>query len=170
MRQAAHRRSGRRRGDAGGSRADRPDPHALMHWCETNRADYILGLARNARLTRAISVSMQQANEQHQATGRSARVFQELTYRTRKSWSATRSVVAKAEVLPGKTNLRFVVTSLSRQDWVARALYEDLYCARGEMENRIKQCQLDLFADCTSTATLENNTGRRARAAVRSGV
>jgi len=130
---------------------------ALMSWCETHGVDYLLGLARNARLTRAIGAAMQQAREHHQATGRSARVFQELTYRTRKSWSTTRRVVAKAEVLPGKTNPRFVVTSLSPKDWDARALYEDLYCARGEMENRIKECQLDLFADRTSTATFRAN-------------
>jgi hypothetical protein len=79
----------------------------LMTWCEANGVDYVLGLARNARLTRAIGASMQRAHAQHQATGRSARVFQELTYRTRKSWRATRRVVAKAEVLPGKTNPRF---------------------------------------------------------------
>jgi hypothetical protein len=130
---------------------------ALMSWCEAQRVDYLLGLARNTRLQRAIGASMQQANEQHQQTGRSARVFQELSYCTRKTWSATRRVVAKAEVLPGKTNPRFVVTSLSVRDWDARTLYEDLYCARGEMENRIKECQLDLFADRTSTATFRAN-------------
>jgi hypothetical protein len=129
----------------------------LMAWCEAHGVDYVLGLARNARLTRAIGASMQQAHAQHQASGRSARVFQELSYRTKKSWSATRRVVAKAEVLPGKTNPRFVVTSLSPQAGDARALYEDLYCARGEMENRIKECQLDLFADRTSTATFRAN-------------
>jgi hypothetical protein len=130
---------------------------ALMSWCEAHNVDYVLGLARNARLTRAIGGAMQQAHAQHQTTGRSARVFQELTYRTKKSWSATRRVVAKAEVLPGKTNPRFVVTSLCPKDWDARTLYEDLYCARGEMENRIKECQLDLFADRTSTATFRAN-------------
>jgi hypothetical protein len=129
----------------------------LMTWCEANGVDYVLGLARNARLTRAIGASMQRAHARHQATGRSARVFQELTYRTRKSWRATRRVVAKAEVLPGKTNPRFVVTSLRMDDSDARTLYEDLYCARGEMENRIKECQLDLFADRTSTATFRAN-------------
>ncbi|MCO2604697.1 IS1380 family transposase, partial [Pseudomonas aeruginosa] len=82
---------------------------------------------------------------------------QELHYRTRKSWSAERRVVAKAEALPGKTNPRFVVTTLAVGDWPDKALYEDLYCARGEMENRIKECQLDLFADRTSPATLRSN-------------
>jgi hypothetical protein len=139
------------RADSGFARQD------LMAWCEAHGVDYVLGLARNARLIRAIGASMQQAQAQHQATGRPARVFQELTYRTRKSWSATRRVVAKAEVLPGKTNPRFVVTSLRTQDWAARTLYEDLYCARGEMENRIKECQLDLFADRTSAATFRAN-------------
>ena len=130
---------------------------ALMAWCEAHGVDYVLGLARNARLTRAIGAAMRQAQAQHRATGRSARVFQELTYRTRKTWRATRRVVAKAEVLPGKTNPRFVVTSLNRKDWDARTLYEELYCARGEMENRIKECQLDLFADRSSTATFRAN-------------
>lgn len=139
------------RADSGFARDD------LMTWCQAHGVDYVLGLARNARLTRAIGASMQRAHEQHQATGRSARVFQELAYRTQKSWSATRRVVAKAEVLPGKTNPRFVVTSLSQKDFDARTLYEDLYCARGEMENRIKECQLDLFADRTSTATFRSN-------------
>lgn len=129
----------------------------LMAWCEAQNVDYLLGLARNARLTRAIGAAMQQAHAQHLETGHSARVFQELTYCTRKTWSATRRVVAKAEVLPGKTNPRFVVTSLSLKDEDARTLYEDLYCARGEMENRIKECQLDLFADRTSTATFRAN-------------
>ena len=106
---------------------------------------------------RAIGRSQQQALEQYEATGRAARVFQELQWTTRKSWSATRRVVAKAEQLPGKANPRFVVTSLDAKRWPARALYEELYCARGEMENRIKECQLDLFADRTSTATFRAN-------------
>ena len=130
---------------------------ALMSWCEAHGVDYVLGLARNARLTRAIGAALHQAHAQHLATGRSARLFQELTYRTRKTWSTTRRVVAKAEVLSGKTNPRFVVTSLGLKEGDARTLYEDLYCARGEMENRIKECQLDLFADRTSTATFRAN-------------
>ena len=130
---------------------------ALMGWCERHGVDYIFGLARNARLARAIGRSQQQALEQYEATGRAARVFQELQWTTRKSWSATRRVVAKAEQLPGKANPRFVVTSLDAKRWPARALYEELSCARGEMENRIKECQLDLFADRTSTATFRAN-------------
>jgi len=130
---------------------------ALMSWCEANKVDYVFGLARNARLARAIGPSLQQAREQLQATGRSARVFQELRWKTRKSWSTARRVVAKAEQLPGKANPRFVVTTLTETDWPAQALYEQKYCARGEMENRIKECQLDLFADRTSTATMRSN-------------
>lgn len=130
---------------------------ALMSWCEANAVDYLFGLARNARLVRAIGSSLQQAREQYEATGKPARQFEELRYRTHKSWSATRRVVAKAEVLPGKSNPRFVVTTLDTGTWPAKELYEDLYCARGEMENRIKECQLDLFADRTSTAMLRSN-------------
>ena len=139
------------RADSGFCRDD------LMTWCEAQSVDYVFGLARNARLTRAIGPSLRQAQAQCEATGVPARVFQELHYRTRKSWSAERRVVAKAEALPGKTNPRFVVTTLAVGDWPDKALYEDLYCARGEMENRIKECQLDLFADRTSTATLRSN-------------
>lgn len=130
---------------------------ALMGWCEANAVHYVFGLARNARLARAIGQSQQQAQQQLQATGKAARVFQELRYKTRKSWSAERRVVAKAEQLPGKANPRFVVTTLDAERWPARALYEQMYCARGEMENRIKECQLDLFADRTSTALLRSN-------------
>jgi len=130
---------------------------ALMSWCEANKVDYVFGLARNARLVRAIGLSLQQAHEQLEATGRSARVFQELRWKTRKSWNKERRVVAKAEQLPGKANPRFVVTTLAKTDWPAQALYEQKYCARGEMENRIKECQLDLFADRTSTATMRSN-------------
>ena len=130
---------------------------ALMAWCEAGDVHYVFGLARNARLQRAIGGAQQQAREQFEASGKSARVFQELSWRTRKSWSATRRVVAKAEQLQGKANPRFVVTSLDSQAWPARRLYEQLYCARGEMENRIKECQIDLFADRTSTATFRAN-------------
>lgn len=130
---------------------------ALMTWCESNGVDYVFGLARNARLTRAIGAAQQQAQVQQQATGKAARVFQELSYRTKKSWSRTRRVVAKAEQLEGKANPRFVVTSLGVQKWLAKTLYEDFYCARGEMENRIKECQMDLFADRTSTAAFRSN-------------
>jgi hypothetical protein len=129
----------------------------LMSWCEQKRVDYLFGLARNARLVRAIGAELHAAAAESRATGRPARRFKELVYRTRKSWSRPRRVVAKAEQTGDKSNPRFVVTSLSRQQLAARQLYEALYCARGEMENRIKEAQLDLFADRLSTATFRAN-------------
>jgi hypothetical protein len=97
------------------------------------------------------------AREESRTTGQPARRFQELTWSTRKSWSRSRRVVAKAEWTQGEANPRFIVTSLTAADGDARRLYEDIYCARGEMENRIKECQMDLFADRTSTATMRAN-------------
>jgi len=129
----------------------------LMSWCEHNGVDYLFGLAKNARLTRAIGRELRVAAGEAGSTGRPARRFRDLTYRTRSSWSRRRRVVAKAEHTGDKSNPRFVVTSLSRQDWPMRQLYEDLYCARGECENRIKEAQLDLFADRLSTATFRAN-------------
>jgi Transposase DDE domain group 1 len=127
---------------------------ALMSWCEANRVDYVFGLARNARLEPMIADELAAARAASLASGKPARRFKELRYRTLDSWSCERRVVAKAEhTLEGK-NPRFVVTSLKDDP---RALYEDLYCARGEMENRIKECQLDLFADRTSAATMRAN-------------
>jgi hypothetical protein len=128
----------------------------LMAWCEANRVDYVLGLARNERLQAEIAAELAQASEQYQQTGQAARIFKEFSYQTRESWSRARRVVAKAEHLEKGTNPRFVVTSLPSQEWAAQALYEELYCARGEMENRIKE-QLMLFADRTSTAYLRSN-------------
>lgn len=125
----------------------------LMRWCEDNGIDYVLGLARNQRLHRRLGPQMHEARQQCEATCQAARVFTEFGYRTRKSWSQQRRVVAKAEYLPGKENPRFVVTSLAGEP---QALYEKLYCARGEMENRIKE-QLRLFADRLSTETLRAN-------------
>jgi hypothetical protein len=130
---------------------------AVMAWCESNRVDYVLGLARNERLEAVLQDSMAQARADHERTGRPARCFKDFRYRTRDSWSRERRVVGKAERLAGKDNPRFVVTSLARKHWEAQRLYERLYCARGEMENRIKEQQLDLFADRTSTATLRAN-------------
>jgi len=127
-----------------------------MSWCEANRVDYVLGLAKNERLKAEIAVELEQAAAQFAATGEAARVFQEFPYQTRESWSRARRVVAKAEHLEKGSNPRFVVTSLAPPAWEARALYEQLYCARGEMENRIKE-QLSLFADRTSTAWLRSN-------------
>lgn len=134
---------------------------ALMTWCETHAVDYVFGLARNARLTAMIAHELQAAEAACTVSGAAARVFAELTYATRDSWSRARRVVAKAEHLAvgeaGKSNPRFVVTSLAASDIDARTLYEDLYCARGEMENRIKEQQLMLFADRTSAATMRAN-------------
>ena len=128
----------------------------LMGWCEANQVDYVFGLARNQRLRKIIGAPMQQARRRHQTTGKAARVFAEFAYRTRKSWSCPRRVVAKAEYLDKGENPRFVVTSLSAEEWSAQALYEDFYCARGEMENRIKE-QMCLFADRLSTDEMQGN-------------
>ncbi|HMD76620.1 MAG TPA: IS1380 family transposase [Terracidiphilus sp.] len=128
----------------------------LMAWCEANRVDYAFGLARNQRLAKIIGAEMQQARRQHQTTGTAARVFAEFNYQTRKSWSRARRVVAKAEYLDKGENPRFVVTSLTADEWAAQPLYEDFYCARGEMENRIKE-QMCLFADRLSTDEMKGN-------------
>ncbi len=138
------------RGDSGFCREE------LMGWCEAHRVDYVLGLAKNERLKAEIAVELEQAAAQYAETQQAARLFKEFVYRTRESWSRARRVVGKAEHLEKGSNPRFVVTSLSPQAWEARALYEQLYCARGEMENRIKE-QLMLFADRTSTAFLRSN-------------
>jgi DDE family transposase len=130
---------------------------ALMAWCEANGIDFIFGLARNLRLTRAIGAELAEARAESQTTGQAARRFKELIWSTRKSWSRERRVVAKAEWTKGEANPRFIVTSLTPADGDGRHLYEAIYCARGEMENRIKECQMDLFADRTSTATMKAN-------------
>jgi hypothetical protein len=130
---------------------------AIMAWCEASGVDYVFGLAKNARLNRVLGKELQHAQLECKRTGQPVRTFKDFTYRTRKSWSRSRRVVGKAEHLPDKSNPRFVVTSLSSEEWDNRALYEDLYCARGDMENRIKEQQLYLFADRTSTATLRGN-------------
>ena len=138
------------RGDSGFCREE------LMAWGEANQVDYVLGLAKNDRLKAEITAELQQAAEECQRTGQAARVFKDFVYQTRESWAHARRVIAKAEHLEKGANPRFVVTSLPSQDWAARALYEDLYGARGEMENRIKE-QLMLFSDRTSTAYLRSN-------------
>jgi hypothetical protein len=130
---------------------------ALMGWCEAHGVEYVFGLARNARLVRAVGRELREAAAEARRTGRPARRFRELTYRTRSSWSRTRRVVAKAEQTGDKANPRFVVTSLAVRAWPARELYEDLYCARGEMENRIKEAQLELFADRLSAHAFHVN-------------
>ena len=128
----------------------------LMSWCEQNRVDYLFGLARNQRLRRIIGAEMHQAQLVHKDTGKAARVFPEFDYQTSKSWSRARRVVAKAEFLDKGENPRFVVTSLSADEWAAQDLYEKFYCARGEMENRIKE-QMGLFADRLSTDEMKGN-------------
>jgi hypothetical protein len=130
---------------------------ALMAWCEGNAVDYLFGLARNVRLVEAIAAELAQAAEASARTQAPARRFKDFMWTTRDSWSRRRRVVGKAEHTQGEANPRFVVTSLTAERADARALYEDLYCARGEMENRIKECQLDLFADRTSAATMRAN-------------
>jgi len=130
---------------------------AIMAWCEAHGVQYVLGLARNKRLVRAIGGELGQVREETQRTGEKARCFRNLRYRTKKSWGRERRVVAKAEQLGDKANPRFVVTSLDAASYPAQALYETLYCARGDMENRIKEQQLGMFADRTSTATMRGN-------------
>ena len=139
------------RGDSGFCR------ESIMQWCEANDVGFVLGLARNRRLVRALGSEMREARKVHQRTGKPARRFRDFTYRTRKSWSRSRRVVGKAEHLSKGENPRFVVTSLSPRKATARRLYEQLYCGRGEMENRIKEQQLDLFADRTSAHTMRAN-------------
>src|SRR5712691_4986819 len=130
---------------------------AMMAWCEANGVDFIFGLARNVRLTRTIGAELVEARDESQASGQPARHFKELVWSTRKSWSRQRRVIAKAEWTQGGANPRFIVTSLTAADGDGRRLYEEVYCARGEMENRIKECQMDLFADRTSTGTMRAN-------------
>ena len=129
----------------------------LMAWCEANGVDYAFGLARNQRLVGAIGEDLAAAELESLAQGRSARRFADFAWRTLDSWSRQRRVVAKAEHLPKGANPRFVVTSLPASAIAARTLYEDIYCARGEVENRIKEQQLDLFAARTSAATIRAN-------------
>jgi hypothetical protein len=125
-----------------------------MAWCEDNGVDYVFGLARNSRLLTEIEAALAEAEAAHAASGQPARQFRDLTYRTLDSWSRERRVVAKAEK---GSNPRFIVTSLATGQIDGMSLYEDVYCARGEMENRIKEQQLDLFADRTSAATMKAN-------------
>jgi Transposase DDE domain group 1 len=129
----------------------------LMAWCEAHTVDYLFGLAKNKRLVGEIEAELAAASEESVRTGKPARRFKDFVWKTRKSWSRERRVVAKAEWTGGAANPRFVVTSLSEYETGARDLYEKLYCARGDMENRIKECQLDLFADRTSAATMRAN-------------
>jgi hypothetical protein len=142
------------RGDSGFCRNE------LMSWCEEDGVDFVFGLARNQRLRRIIGAQMWEATQQWAVTGKPARIFTEFDYQTKKTkkggWDHERRVAAKAEHIDGKENPRFVVTSLSGEQWTAQALYEELYCARGDMENRIKE-QFSLFADRVSAETMRAN-------------
>jgi Transposase DDE domain group 1 len=130
---------------------------ALMAWCEANRVDYIFGLARNSRLTGVIASELAEAEAESRASHQPARRFKEFAWSTRASWSRERRVIAKAEWTQGEANPRFIVTSLLPERGDPRHLYEQVYCARGEMENRIKECQLDLYGDRTSAASFAAN-------------
>lgn len=129
----------------------------LMAWCEQRHVDFVFGLARNVRLQQDLKDELAQARIQFEQSLRPERVFKDFLYRTRESWTRSRRVVGKAEHLAKGANPRFVVTSLAQEDYAATALYEQLYCARGEMENRIKEQQLCLFADRTSCHSLASN-------------
>jgi hypothetical protein len=139
------------RADSGFARDD------LMAWCEANGVHFLFGLAKNERLVAKIAGELERAEAKSRRTGKPSRLFKEFSWRTVRSWSRERRVVAKAEFTKGEANPRFVVTSLKRADCKPKYLYEKVYCARGEMENRIKECQLDLYADRTSTNTMQAN-------------
>lgn len=139
------------RGDSGFCRPD------ILSWCERNNVLYVIGLPKNQRLVRAINGSLREARRFYDRTRRPQRIFRELRYKTRKTWKKTRRVVAKAEHLPDGPNPRFIVTNLDQGRWPARKLYEKLYCARGNMENRIKEQKLFMFADRLSTHTIRAN-------------
>jgi hypothetical protein len=129
----------------------------IMSWCEANDVKFVLGLAKNKRLKRAIGKEIHEAKQEFEATGEAARVFKDFSYQTKKSWSRERRVIGKAEYLAKGENPRFVVTNLSMDEFDAATLYEKEYCARGDMENRIKEQQLYLFADRTSASTMRAN-------------
>lgn len=139
------------RGDCGFCR------DAILSWCEENSVGYVFSLSKNKRLVKIIGRQLQEAKRQFEQSRQAARVFTEFSYQTRKSWKRERRVVAKAEHLEKGANPRFVVTSFSAEQIETRALYEELYCARGAMENRIKEQQLALFADRTSTELMRSN-------------
>jgi hypothetical protein len=132
----------------------------LMAWCEKHGVEYVLGIARNGRLTAEIADELDEARESWERTDAPTRIFKSFEYRTLDSWSRSRRIVGKAEHLERGSNPRFIVTSFSESVWNSRELYEGLYCARGEMENRIKEQQLDLFADRTSTGLMRANQVR----------
>lgn len=129
----------------------------LMQWCEANDVDYVFGLAGNDRLVAHVAAELEEAEQEAKTTGKPARRFKDFMWITRKSWACKRRVIAKAEWTGNEPNPRFIVTSLKPDAGAARELYERVYCARGDMENRIKECQGDLFADRTSSATMAAN-------------
>ena len=139
------------RADSGFCRDD------LMTWCEENGVSYVLGMAGNERLVARIAPEMKAAARTAKRTGKPARVFADFSWRTRKSWSAERRVIGKAEFTNGGANPRFIVTNVHAAFGSPRFLYETVYCQRGEMENRLKECQGDLFADRTPTPTMRAN-------------
>ncbi len=139
------------RGDSGFAR------ERIMGWCEEWDVDYVLGLAQNSRLRERIEEAMDEAEATFEETGEPIREFREFRYETLDSWSKKRRVVAKVEYINGGRNPRFVVTSLDRRDVCGKAVYETIYCQRGEAENRIKECQLDLFAGRTSSRWMDVN-------------
>ncbi len=139
------------RGDSGFAR------DGLMAWCEDNNVDFVFGMAKNNRLRHAIEGELRDAEAAHERSGKPEKIYKELTYRTKKSWSRARRVVAKAAHLEMGSNPRFVVTSLSVKEFDSASLYEQEYCGRGDMENRIKEQQLCMFADRTSSATMRAN-------------
>ena len=139
------------RADSGFTRDD------IMSWCEEHGVDYVLGLARNARLEPMIAEEMEQSCAESKQSGLPSRRYKDFQYRTLDSWSCERRVVGKAEYLVDKPNARFVVSSLPIEAVAAQQLYENEYCARGEMENRIKEQKTFLFSDRTSAATMRAN-------------
>lgn len=139
------------RGDSGFCR------ESILAWCEQNDVDYVIGLAKNDRLSAEIASELQEAQSEYETTGKAARVFKDFTYQTLDSWSRARRVIGKAEYLPKGSNPRFIVTSFTSEERDGRTLYEVDYCARGDMENRIKEQQLQLFSDRTSCQTMRAN-------------
>ena len=139
------------RGDSGFCREE------ILSWCESNGVDYVIGLAKNDVLLREIEKELEKAHKKFEKTGEAVRFFKDFQYSTKESWSRKRRVIGKAEYLPKGSNPRFVVTSFPTRQMGAQYIYERTYCARGDMENRIKEQQLGLFADRTSTATMHAN-------------
>ena len=139
------------RGDSGFCR------DGIMSWCESEKIDYVFGLAKNERLKAVIAEELRQAQALYEATKKAARVFKDFRYRTLDSWERERRVVGKAEYMEKGANPRFIVTSIAEENIAACALYEEMYCERGDMENRIKEQQLYLFADRTSAGKLRAN-------------